>query len=42
MTKDEQFSIEQALKACPDVRPSEVVYLILMRQSELDQGPEDA
>ena len=41
MTKAEQFSIEQALKACPDVRPSEVVYLILMRQSELEQEPDE-
>ena len=41
MTEGEQFSIGQALEACPDVRTSEVAYLILMRQSELEQEPDE-
>ena len=41
MTKAEQNLIEEALKVCPDVSVVEVVQLIFMRQTELEQEPED-
>lgn len=33
--------INEALKVCPDVCPLDVVQLIFMRQTELEQEPED-
>ena len=41
MTKAEQNLIEEALKVCPDVCPLDVVQLIFMRQTELEQEPEE-
>lgn len=41
MTKAEQNLIEEALKVCPDVGPLDVVQLIFMRQTELEQEPEE-
>ena len=41
MTKAEQNLIEEALKVCPDVYVVDVVQLIFMRQTELEQEPED-
>lgn len=41
MTKAEQNLIEEALKVCPDVCPLDVVQLIFLRQTELEQEPEE-
>ena len=41
MTKAEQNLIEEALKVCPDVSAVDVVQLIFLRQTELEQEPEE-
>jgi|VirMetMinimDraft_7_1064189.scaffolds.fasta_scaffold48046_8 hypothetical protein len=40
MTQAEQSTIEETLSVCADVSAHEVVQLILMRQTELEQEPE--
>lgn len=37
MTQAEQSIIEDALRVCPDVNPWDVVKLIALRQTELEQ-----
>jgi hypothetical protein len=41
MNQAEINLINEALKVCPDVSVVDVVQLIFMRQTELEQGPED-
>ena len=40
MTTNEQDLIKETLSVCADVSAHEVVQLILMRQTELEQEPE--
>ena len=42
MSQAEINLINEALKGCPDVSVVDVVQLIFMRQTELEQEPEDA
>ena len=41
MTQAEQSIIEDALRVCPDVNPWDVVQLIALRQTELEQEPNE-
>ena len=41
MTVAEINLINEALKVCPDVSPLDVVQLIFLRQTELEQEPEE-
>lgn len=42
MSQAEINLINEALKVCPDVSVVDVVQLIFLRQTELEQEPEDA
>ena len=41
MTQAEQSIIEAALRVCPDVNLLDVVQLISLRQTELEQEPNE-
>ena len=41
MTQAEQSIIEDALRVCPDVSTWDVVQLISLRQTELEQEPNE-
>ena len=41
MSQAEINFINEALKVCPDVSPLDVVQLIFLRQTELEQEPEE-